>query len=57
MTVKTVKELIDVLKDYPQNMRVASACLPFDDLKVNLRHYESDNYKVEEFDFIAIDQF
>ncbi|MDT4370680.1 hypothetical protein RO865_18060 [Blautia faecis] len=55
MTVKTVKELIDVLKNYPQNMRVASACLPFDDLEVNLRHYESDNYKVEEFDFIAID--
>lgn len=24
-------------------------------LEVNLRHYESDNYKVEEFDFIAID--
>lgn len=55
MTVKTVKELIDALKDYPQNMRVASACLQFDDLEVNLRHYESDNYKVEEFDFIAID--
>lgn len=55
MTVKTVKELINVLKDYPQDMRVASACLPFDDLEVSLHHYESDNYKVEEFDFLAID--
>ena len=55
MTVRTVKELIDALKDYPQNMCVASVCFPFDGLEISLHHYESDNYKVEEFDFVAID--
>ena len=51
----TVSELIDKLKDYPKDMRVASLGLPHDDLEIRIVHYESDNPKMEEFDFVAIE--
>ena len=51
----TVKELINNLKQYPSDMCVAVTGLPFDDIELNIRHFESDNPKIDEFDYLSLD--
>lgn len=51
----TVKELINNLKQYPSDIRVSVTGLPFDDIELNIRHFESDNPKIDEFDYLSLD--
>lgn len=51
----TVAELIEKLKEYPPDMRIATDAFPFDDVELKICRYESDKIKPEdEFDYVAI---
>ena len=51
----TVQDLIKELQKYPMEARVAVIGLPFDDIEINIRHFDSDNPKVEEFYYVSLD--
>lgn len=50
----TVKELIEKLKEYPEDMQVATDYDWGFDIEVTVRHADSENPKVEEFDYVSI---
>ena len=51
----TVAELINELKQYSPDMRVAVIDFPCDDIELNVRHFESDNPRIDEFDYLSLD--
>ena len=51
----TVQDLINELQKYPMEARVAVTGMPFDDIEINIRHFDSENPKLEEFDYVSLD--
>ena len=45
----TVKELIDKLKEFPEDMPVAIDYLPHSDIEININSYESEDNKSVEY--------
>ena len=51
----TVQDLINELQKYPMEARVDTIGFPFEDIEITIRHFESDNPKLEEFDYVSLD--
>ena len=51
----TVQDLINELQKYPMEARVGTIGMPFDDIEVSIRHFESENPKVDDFDYVSLD--
>ncbi len=51
----TVQELIDRLKEFPSDMRVATESFPFDDIEIRITRYEYEKHSMKDKDFDYIE--